>query len=147
MKILISILFLINIVYAQTNIVVSILPQQTFVEKIGGDKVKVRTMVKPGSDPHSYEPKPSQMKDISNANIYFPIGLEFENTWLDKFADQNKNMKFIETHYQQVPKVLFCCPLDRESNRIFRSRTFPSPQRLLHLLLLDFAKALQDSLL
>ncbi len=96
MKILISILFLINIVYAQTNIVVSILPQQTFVEKIGGDKVKVRTMVKPGSDPHSYEPKPSQMKDISDANIYFPIGLEFENTWLDKFADQNKNMKFIE---------------------------------------------------
>ena len=96
MKILISILFLINIVYAQTNIVVSILPQQTFVEKIGGDKVKVSTMVKPGSDPHSYEPKPSQMKDISDANIYFPIGLEFENTWLDKFADQNKNMKFVE---------------------------------------------------
>jgi zinc transport system substrate-binding protein len=96
MKILISILFLINIVYAQTNIVVSILPQQTFVEKIGGDKVKVSTMVKPGSDPHSYEPKPSQMQDISNANIYFPIGLEFEATWLDKFADQNKNMKFVE---------------------------------------------------
>ena len=91
MKILISILFLINIVYAQTNIVVSILPQQTFVEKIGGDKVKVSTMVKPGSDPHSYEPKPSQMKDISDANIYFPIGLEFENTWLDKFSDQNKS--------------------------------------------------------
>ncbi|MDY0052565.1 MAG: zinc ABC transporter substrate-binding protein, partial [Aliarcobacter sp.] len=96
MKILISILFLINIVYAQTNIVVSILPQQTFVEKIGGNKVKVNTMVKPGSDPHSYEPKPSQMKDISDANIYFPIGLEFENTWLAKFADQNKNMKFVE---------------------------------------------------
>ena len=96
MKILISIFFLINIVYAQTNIVVSIAPQQTFVEKIGGDKVKVSTMVKPGSDPHTYEPKPSQMKDISNANIYFPIGLEFENTWLTKFADQNKNMKFVE---------------------------------------------------
>ena len=96
MKFLIPLFLLINIVYAQTNIVVSILPQQTFVEKIGGDKVKVRTMVKPGSDPHSYEPKPSQMKDISDANIYFPIGLEFENTWLDKFADQNKNMKFVE---------------------------------------------------
>ena len=97
MKSLITLFLLINVIYAQTNVVVSILPQQTFVEKIGGNKVKVTTMVKPGSDPHSYEPKASQMKDISNAKIYFPIGLEFENTWLDKFASQNKNMKFIET--------------------------------------------------
>lgn len=96
MRFLIPLFLLLNIAYAQTNIVVSILPQQTFVEKIGGDKIKVTTMVKPGSDPHSYEPKPSQMKDISNANIYFPIGLEFENTWLDKFASQNKNMKFVD---------------------------------------------------
>lgn len=96
MKFLIPLFLLLNIVYAQTNVVVSILPQQTFVEKIGGDKVNVSTMVKPGSDPHSYEPKPSQMKDISNAKIYFPIGLEFEQSWLDKFADQNKNMKFVE---------------------------------------------------
>ncbi|MBU0924104.1 zinc ABC transporter substrate-binding protein [bacterium] len=96
MKFLIPLFLLFNFVYAQTNIVVSILPQQTFVEKIGGDKVKVTTMVKPGSDPHSYEPKPSQMKDISNAKIYFPIGLEFENAWLNKFASQNKDMKFVE---------------------------------------------------
>ena len=96
MRFLIPFFLLINFVYAQTNIVVSILPQQTFVEKIGGEKVNVNAMVKPGSDPHSYEPKPSQMKDISNADIYFPIGFGFEDTWLDKFANQNKNMKFVE---------------------------------------------------
>jgi len=96
MRLIIPLVFLLNYVYAQTNIVVSILPQQTFVEKIGGDKVDVSTMVKPGSDPHSYEPKPSQMKNISKAQIYFPIGLEFENVWLDKFATQNKNMKFVK---------------------------------------------------
>ncbi|XPV68268.1 MAG: metal ABC transporter solute-binding protein, Zn/Mn family [Halarcobacter sp.] len=96
MRFLIPFILLLNYVYAQTNVIVSILPQQTFVEKIGGDKVNVSTMVKPGSDPHSYEPKPSQMREISKADIYFPIGLEFENTWLDKFASQNKKMKFIE---------------------------------------------------
>jgi zinc transport system substrate-binding protein len=96
MRFLIPLFLLLNIVYAQTNVVVSILPQQTFVEKIGGDKVTVTTMVKPGSDPHTYEPKPSQMKAISNANIYFPIGFEFENTWRDKFASQNKDIKFVE---------------------------------------------------
>ncbi|KAB7886499.1 cation ABC transporter substrate-binding protein, partial [Poseidonibacter ostreae] len=39
MRFLITLFLMINFAYAQTNIVVSILPQQTFVEKIGGDKV------------------------------------------------------------------------------------------------------------
>lgn len=96
MRFIILFLLVINFVYAQTNIVVSIVPQQTFVEKIGGEKVKVIAMVPPGSNPHSYEPKPSQMIHISKADIYFPIGFGFEKTWLDKFANQNKNMKFVE---------------------------------------------------
>ena len=82
--------------YSKTNIVVSILPQKTFVEKIGGDKVNITTMVKPGSDPHTYEPKPSQMIAISKADIYFPIGIEFEDAWMGKFKEQNKNMELIE---------------------------------------------------
>lgn len=96
MRFLIPLFLLINFTYAQTNIIVSILPQKTFVEKIGGEKVNVTNMVRPGSDPHSYEPKPSQMKEISKADIYFPIGLEFENTWLPKFTTQNKDMKLVE---------------------------------------------------
>jgi zinc transport system substrate-binding protein len=82
-----------SFLYANINAVVSVLPQKTFVEAIGGDKVNVALMVKPGSSPHSYEPKPSQMKDITNADIYFSIGVEFEEAWLPKFADQNKKMK------------------------------------------------------
>ncbi|RXJ60923.1 metal ABC transporter solute-binding protein, Zn/Mn family [Candidatus Marinarcus aquaticus] len=92
---LFSLLFA-TVSYAKVNVVVSVIPQQTFVEKIGGDKVNVTTMVKPGSDPHSYEPKPSQMVAISEADIYFPIKIEFENAWLNKFKEQNKKMKFIE---------------------------------------------------
>ena len=81
--------------YANVNAVVSILPQKTFVEAIGGDKVNVSLMVKPGNSPHSYEPKPSQMKDIAKADIYFAMGVEFENNWIPKFANQNKKMKIV----------------------------------------------------
>ncbi|CAA6800131.1 MAG: Zinc ABC transporter, periplasmic-binding protein ZnuA, partial [uncultured Sulfurovum sp.] len=79
--------------YANINVGVSILPQQTFVEKIGGDKVNVTTMVKPGSDPHTYAPKPSQMIALSKADVYFPIKVEFENAWLEKFIYHNQTMK------------------------------------------------------
>jgi zinc transport system substrate-binding protein len=85
-----------SLLYAKVNVVVSILPQQTFIEKIGGDKVHVTTMVKPGSDPHSYEPKASQMVAISKADIYFPIEIEFENAWLEKFKQQNSQMQFVK---------------------------------------------------
>ena len=97
MKYSILIVLIINtFLYSKTNIVVSILPQKTFVEKIGGDKVNVTSMVRPGSDPHTYEPKPSQMTALTKADIYFPIGIEFEESWLDKFKEQNKKMQFIQ---------------------------------------------------
>jgi len=85
-----------SLAYAKTNIVVSILPQKTFVQKIAGTKAKVSAMVKPGFDPHTYEPKPSQMMEVSKADIYFPIGIEFEHVWLNKFIEQNKKMKIVD---------------------------------------------------
>ncbi len=85
-----------SILFAKVNTVVSILPELTFVQAIGGDKVNVSLMVKPGYEPHEYEPKPSQMKDISKADIYFSIGVEFEESWLPKFSNQNKKMKIVD---------------------------------------------------
>ncbi|MEA3352668.1 MAG: zinc ABC transporter substrate-binding protein [Campylobacterota bacterium] len=82
--------------YADLNTVVSIVPQKTFVKAIGGDKVDVSLMVKPGNSPHSYEPKPSQMKDISKADLYFAIDVEFEQAWLPKFKKQNIDMKIVD---------------------------------------------------
>jgi zinc transport system substrate-binding protein len=83
-------------VYAKVNAVVSILPQKSFVEAIGGDMVDVSLMVKPGNSPHTYEPKPSQMRDIAKADVYFAIDVEFERVWLHKFASTNKSMKIVD---------------------------------------------------
>lgn len=94
-KIVLFLLVISSFVYAKVNTVVSILPQKTFVEAIGGDKVNVSLMVKPGDSPHTYEPKPSQMIDIAKAKLYFSIGIEFEEVWLPKFASQNKKLKIV----------------------------------------------------
>jgi len=42
------------------TISVSILPQQWFVDQIGGDRVRTQAMVGSGDDPHTYEPTPQQ---------------------------------------------------------------------------------------
>jgi len=85
---------------AQEKIIVgvTILPQAEFVEKIGGDKVKVIVMVPPGASPHTYEPTPNQMIDLSNAKMYAEIGsgIEFELGQMDKIRDLNKNMFIVD---------------------------------------------------
>ena len=95
-KILFITLLLNTFILANIKAVVSILPEKTFVEAIGGDKVSVSLMVLPGNSPHTYEPKPSQMKDVAKADLYFAIGVEFEKVWLKKFSTLNKNMKVID---------------------------------------------------
>ena len=56
---------------------VSILPQKYFVQKVGGNLVDISVMVRPGTDAHTFEPKPRQMMALSKAKIYFTIGIEF----------------------------------------------------------------------
>jgi len=100
-----SILSLIIIVVASfvswgsLPVVVSIVPEQTFVKAIGGDEVSVDVMVSPGSSPHTYEPKPSQMREIASAKLYLSIGVEFEQVWLPKFRDLNPHLHIIDVSH------------------------------------------------
>jgi len=97
MKKIIAILMLLSTyIFSNINVVVSILPEKTFVKAIGGEKVNVTLMVLPGNSPHTYEPKPSQMKEIARADLYFSIGVEFEKVWLPKFKSLNSKMQVID---------------------------------------------------
>ncbi|MFT7879735.1 MAG: zinc ABC transporter substrate-binding protein [Sulfurimonas sp.] len=95
-KLLLIITLLTTYLSANIKTVVSILPQKTFVETIGGEKVDIALMVKPGNSPHTYEPKPSQMKEITNADLYFTIGVEFEQVWMEKFSNLNAEMTIVD---------------------------------------------------
>ncbi|DAB29502.1 MAG TPA: zinc ABC transporter substrate-binding protein [Sulfurimonas sp. UBA12504] len=90
-----SLLYIASSLLAKPIVAVSILPQQTFVQKIAGEHIDVLLMVMPGNSPHSYEPKPTQMMALSQATLYLSIGVEFEEAWLGRFASQNKNMRII----------------------------------------------------
>ena len=74
---------------------VSILPQKFFVEEIGGDQVAVNVMVGPGDSPHTYEPSIQQMKALDEADIYFTIGVEFEEAWMPRIQSANPEMQIV----------------------------------------------------
>lgn len=87
--ILILILIIPSVLLAEVSnikgieIVVSIYPLKGLVEKIGGKNVTVDFIIPPGASPHTFEPKPSDIKRLSQAKVLFLIGggLEF---WADK---------------------------------------------------------------
>ena len=79
------------------DITVSILPQAYFVKKIGGDRFSVNVMVQPGAEPATYEPKPQQLKALSEAEAYISIGVPFEKAWMDKIKAANPNMMIIDS--------------------------------------------------
>ena len=51
--------------------------------QVGGDRVELIEIVKPGVDPHIYEPTPGDLKKISKAQILLASGLGFEG-YLEK---------------------------------------------------------------
>lgn len=77
-------------------IVVSIDPAAFVVETVAGDKVDVVTMVPSDSNPHIYEPSMRLMRKFSHSDYFFSIGGEFEEIWLDRLINLNKNMKVID---------------------------------------------------
>ncbi len=88
------------------DITVSILPQRYFVEKIGGDRVKVNVMVDSGTDPHIYEPKPQQLQALSNAEAYIKVGVGLEDAWLKKFKSANPNLVMIDSSQSITPLTM-----------------------------------------
>jgi len=69
------------------SVFVSIPPEAYFVQRIGGDHVNVHVLVRPGQNPHTYDPPLKQMAELSHARLFFRIGMPFESSLLPKIAD------------------------------------------------------------
>ncbi|MBI9009163.1 MAG: zinc ABC transporter substrate-binding protein [Tenericutes bacterium] len=59
-------------------IAVTIVPQAAFVEAVAGDLVEIITIIPPGYSPGNYEPSAKTMAELSDAALYFTIGVPAE---------------------------------------------------------------------
>ncbi|MFW2579659.1 metal ABC transporter solute-binding protein, Zn/Mn family [Aliarcobacter butzleri] len=107
-KFLVLFLVFASFLYAnKPQLTVNILPQKYFVEKIVKDKFDINVMVKPGSSPHNFEPKPSQMKSLASSKVYFLVGDPSEQAWIEKFKQNAKDTLFVDTTVgiERIPMV------------------------------------------
>ena len=80
------------------QIMVSILPQKYFVERIVGSRFEVHVMLSPAQCPETYEPTPQQMIRLQQFRLYLGIGLiPFEKILLQKIASFHRKIEIIDT--------------------------------------------------
>lgn len=84
------------------EVFVSIFPQAYFVERIGGSSVTVEVLVGPGKSHHTYEPTPRQLTELTQADVYFRIGVPFEKALATKIAFTMDRLRMVETQ-KEVP--------------------------------------------
>ena len=56
------------------------------VSQVGGGRVSVDGMLRPGGDPHDFEPRPSDVAAVAKADLVFRSGGEVDE-WLDDVID------------------------------------------------------------
>jgi zinc transport system substrate-binding protein len=69
---------------APLQVFVSVAPQKSLLERVGGDQVAAQVMVAPGRSPATYEPQPRQLISLERADLYLAIGVPFETAWLPR---------------------------------------------------------------
>ncbi|HBS27704.1 MAG TPA: ABC transporter substrate-binding protein [Gammaproteobacteria bacterium] len=78
------------------QVFVSVLPNKFFVERVGGEFVKVESLVKTGETPETFNPSPSQITRLANADLYLRTGAEFEHSLLRRVQAVNQNILILD---------------------------------------------------
>ncbi len=80
---------------ARLPVFAGIPPLAFLVEQVGGQHVKVETLMQPGQDPHTFEPTPRQVLALGRAAVFFKIDMPFENVLLEKAGDGNQRLAIV----------------------------------------------------
>jgi len=71
---------------ATLRIVATIFPQYDFVRQIAGDRVELTMLISPGAESHGFEPTPSDMIALDDADVLIYVGGHGDD-WVDTVID------------------------------------------------------------
>ncbi len=69
-----------------TNVVATTTQVADLVRNVGGERVDVHQILQPNSDPHEYEPRPSDAKAVADAQLVVRSGGDVDE-WMDGVID------------------------------------------------------------
>ena len=81
------------------NIVATIFPEYDFARAIAGDRANITMLMSPGASVHSFDPSPSDIIKIQNADVFIYIGGE-SDAWVDTMLDS------IDTSHMKIIRLM-----------------------------------------
>jgi len=81
---------------AAVSVVASIVPLGTFASVVGGDRATVTVLIPPGTSPHTFEPSPSQLMEVEEADLYVKNGAGLE-IWMERIIRANQEMLIVDS--------------------------------------------------
>jgi len=78
------------------SVCVSIPPQAFLVEQIGGERVAIEVLVGSGQSPATYDLTPAQMAALDDADVYFRIGVPFEDALMERIAASMPDLNVVD---------------------------------------------------
>ncbi len=74
----------------------SVPPVAALAQAVGGDAVRVHSLLRPGDNPVTFSPTPRQMTRLADSRAFVRIGLPFETAWLPRIQAVNPGMRIID---------------------------------------------------
>lgn len=83
-------------------------PLTYLVERIGGGRVDVKTLMPPGQDPHHFKPTPQHDSALQTVKLLFKTGFLFENHHFTKAWVFNESLTVVNTAKGLQPRKHYC---------------------------------------
>jgi zinc transport system substrate-binding protein len=84
------------------RVAVSILPLLSIVEELGGDWVEARSLQEGGDSCSVFEPRPSVLHWVSEAELFVRVGVAYETSLLPRLERQNPALQFIDLRHGEA---------------------------------------------
>jgi ABC-type Zn uptake system ZnuABC Zn-binding protein ZnuA len=94
---------------AEVAVVATTPDLKSLTEAVGGDLVRVVSLVPPGADAEAFEPRPGDLLRLRDAALVVRVGLGFDE-WLDRLLAEHGDARLMRDGPGQVtPRPGFRC--------------------------------------
>ncbi len=73
----------------KVRVVATIFPIYDFARAVGGDRIDLKLLIRPGTEVHSYDPRPSDIAAVENSDLFAFIGGESDE-WARRLINGSK---------------------------------------------------------
>ncbi len=112
----------------KVSVVTTFYPLEYLAQRIGGDRVKVTSLVPPGTEPHDFEPSPKDVASIQKAALFVYNGAGLE-PWADRIVQSLKGERPLVVNASQGVELLTLSEEAGQAGQAVDPHVWLDPQR------------------